>query len=145
MTAICLLALNLLAAAPADAAPQAAAASSAPLQRFEFEQKQMGMPYKLIFYAADEPTANRAAAAAFARIHELDLCLSDYLPDSELSRLSVTAPSAEPVKVSDDLWNVLQHAREISVASDGAFDVTIGPLVSLWRRSRRQIELPSAE
>ncbi len=144
MNAILLIVSALTVAVPAQTETRVLP-TAAKLERFEFEQKHMGMPYKLLFYAADQQTANRMAEATFARIHELDLCLSDYLPDSELNRLSATSPSTSPVKVSDDLWNVLQHARTISAASGGAFDVTIGPMVLLWRRSKRQIELPSAQ
>jgi thiamine biosynthesis lipoprotein len=50
-----------------------------------------------------------------------------------------------PVHFSDDLFTVLARAQEISRLSDGAFDVTIGPLVRLWRRSRYAKKLPSAE
>jgi thiamine biosynthesis lipoprotein len=49
------------------------------------------------------------------------------------------------VAVSDDLWRVLRRARRVAELSDGAFDVTVGPVVRLWRRARRQHELPSPE
>ena len=48
----------------------------------------------------------------------------------------------EPVKVSDDLFFVLAKAEELSKKSDGAFDVTVGPVVQLWRHARRTQELP---
>jgi thiamine biosynthesis lipoprotein len=79
------------------------------------------------------PSAAAAAKAAFARIAELELCMSDYRPDSELSRLCDRAGEG-PVQVSDDLFCVLKRAQEISAASDGAFDVTIGPVTALWRQ-----------
>jgi len=49
------------------------------------------------------------------------------------------------VAVSDDLWTVLCRSQELSEASDGAFDVTVGPLVRLWRRARRMQALPKEE
>ncbi len=57
-------------------------------------------------------------------------------------RLSATSGEGAKISVSDDLWRVMTQAQQISQASDGAFDVTIGPIVRLWRRSRRQKELP---
>ncbi len=113
--------------------------------RYEFTEPQMGVPFKIVLYAPSDEAANLAAAAAYARVSALNAVLSDYEEDSELSRLSRGAPHTEPVRVSDDLWNVLSRAQELSNATDGAFDVTVGPLVQLWRRARRQKELPRPE
>ena len=57
--------------------------------------------------------------------------MSTYLDDSELSLIN-QSDSTDWLKVSDELWKVMQEARQISVLSDGAFDVTVGPLVNLW-------------
>lgn len=105
----------------------------------------MGMPFKLVLYAADADAANRASKAAYARIAELDGRLSDYQNDSELSRLSGTAGQGAAVPVSEDLWKVLARSQELAERSEGAFDVTVGPYVRLWRRARRQHVLPSSE
>ena len=105
----------------------------------------MGAPWKITLYAGDEGTAKRAAGAAYSRIEELNRVLSDYDPESELSKLSDTAPSATPVRLSDDLWNVLSFSERLSEASGGAFDITVGPLTKLWRRARRTKEMPDAE
>ncbi len=56
---------------------------------------------------------------------------STYAPDSELSRFN-RHPVGEPFPVSAELLEVLLLAREISELTDGAFDVTVGPLVNLW-------------
>ena len=69
---------------------------------------------------------------------------SDYDPESELMRLCDQA-GGPPVKVSEDLFRILTLARHWSEASDGAFDVTIGPVGRLWRRARRTREMPDAE
>lgn len=105
----------------------------------------MGTSFTIVLYAPDEAAATRAFAAAFARIKQLDETLSDYRDESELSQLSAAAPTPKPVKLSDDLFRVLQRAQEISELSGGAFDITVGPLTRLWRRSRRQRELPTDE
>lgn len=116
-----------------------------PQDRFQFQQVHMGVDFTLIFYAPSKQAANQAANAAFARIAELNSKLSDYDPESELSRLSRTSGSDQEVPLSDDLWRVLVRAESLSVQTEGAFDVTVGPLVRLWRRARRQHELPSEE
>ncbi len=71
--------------------------------------------------------------------------MSDYDADSELSHLSATSPAERGVPVSDDLWRVLVRAQAISADTDGAFDVTVGPVVKLWRRARRTGQLPATE
>jgi thiamine biosynthesis lipoprotein len=131
LRALCLATLCLAAAGQAVAA-----------ERYEFSEVKMGAPFKLVFYADDQAAADRAAAAAFHRVDELNMIFSDYEPKSELSRLSRASPTKEPVKLSDPLWDILVRARALSEASDGAFDVTVGPYVRLWRRARKVHELP---
>jgi thiamine biosynthesis lipoprotein len=113
------------------------------LQRFAYEKAEMGLPFRITLYAGDEASAKAAAEAAFERIAQLNAVFSDYDPDSELSRLSRTHD--EDVPVSTDLWTVLERAQSMAAQSNGAFDVTVGPLVNLWRRARRKNELPSPE
>ncbi len=111
--------------------------------RFAYEKAEMGLPFRVTLYAPDEDAAKAAADAAFARIAQLNRVFSDYDPDSELSRLSRTQDVAVPV--SDDLWNVLVRSQALADQTGGAFDITVGPLVNLWRRVRRKRELPTPE
>lgn len=113
------------------------------LQRFEFTQPHMGTLFKIVLYASEKSTANRAVEAAFDRIAELDHIMSDYQASSELMQLCQQA-GGPPVRVSEDLYQVLTAAQEMARRSDGAFDITVGPVVQLWRRARRQHELPQA-
>jgi thiamine biosynthesis lipoprotein len=125
------------------AVPSARGESPA-LERYSYEEPHMGTRFGLLFYAPDEATANKASEAAFARVAELNRTMSDYLATSELMRLCAKA-GGPAVKVSDDLFLVLKRARELSKQSDGAFDVTVGPVVRLWRLARKTRRLPDAE
>jgi thiamine biosynthesis lipoprotein len=78
-------------------------------------------------------------------VAELNQIFSDYEDSSELSELSRSSGSGRKVKVSEPLWAVLERAQELADQSGGAFDVTCGPLTSVWRRARRKFELPSPE
>ena len=104
----------------------------------------MGIDARLVVYARNRNAAETACAAAFKRIAELEAVMSDYRPDSELMRLCARA-GGERVPVSVDLYRVLWRAQTISRQSDGAFDVTVGPLVQLWRAARKAKKLPPAE
>ncbi len=114
-------------------------------QRFEFTRVEMAMPVRIVLYGEKQEAASGAAAAAFDRFRELNGVLSDYNPESELRKLCRTAGSGHCMPVSNDLWRVLEHSIEVSQASDGAFDVTIGPVSRLWRRARRRGVLPSPD
>jgi thiamine biosynthesis lipoprotein len=79
---------------------------------------------------------------AFDRVAKLNRIFSDYLVESEVSQLS-KAPANQAIPVSDELFDILQQGQKLSELSDGAFDVTIGPMVRLWRRVRKSRELPT--
>lgn len=116
-------------------------------ERHEFERAAMGTSFRVVLYAQDPARAAEAADAAFARIAELGARLTDYDTESELSRLSARSnPEAmtRPVQVSEDLYAVLGRASTISRVSDGAFDVTVGGYVKLWRRAFSSGLLPEA-
>lgn len=113
--------------------------------RFEFDQVEMAVPIKLVFYAPNPEVATRGAQAAFARLREINARMSDYDPQSELSQLASSAGTGTHLPVSVDLWDVLCTAQAVSELSEGAFDITIRPVVYLWRRARRRHELPTHE
>jgi len=121
-----------------------AAHSNSALQRFEFQQPHMGMLFTITLYAPDESTAQTASAAAFARIADLNQIMTDYDPESELMRLC-GSQVGEPIRVSAELFEVLAESQRLAKISEGAFDVTIGPVVRQWRRARRTEMLPAPE
>lgn len=120
------------------------AVGSAP-KRFEFTGIEMAVPVRIVLYAEDESVAKAASASALARFRQLNEVMSDYDPTSEVRRLSATSGSGQAVRVGDDLWRVLCRSKEIAVQSGGAFDVTVGPVVRLWRRARREEMLPDPD
>lgn len=119
------------------------AAAEQNLMRFAFSEPHMGTVFNIILYAPDDATAKKAAKDAFARIEELNAILSDYKADSELMKLCKHA-GGPPVPVSVDLFTVVQAAQQIARLSDGAFDISISPVVRLWRKARRTRVLPDA-
>jgi thiamine biosynthesis lipoprotein len=125
----------------------AASIDAAEPSRFEFEEPHMGTRFRIVLYAADKALAERAAKAAFARVADLNAIMSDYLPSSELTQLGnqFEKEVGPPVPVSPDLFRVLDRSLEISRLSDGAFDVTVRPLVVLWRQARRTQKLPEPD
>jgi thiamine biosynthesis lipoprotein len=111
-------------------------------KRFRFEEEHMGAWWSLTLYAPEEPAAREAAQAAFAKVRELDERLSDYALDSELSLLRL-AQTGQPRPVSPILFRALAKARDLSRQTGGAFDLTVGPSIRLWRTARQARILPA--
>ena len=112
--------------------------------RFEESQPHMGTVARIVIYAPSAEAAAAATRSGFERIRELDNVLSDYKAESELTRLSHQS-GGPPVEIGSDLFRVLAAAQNLAIRSDGAFDVTVGPVIRLWRRARRQRALPEAD
>ena len=108
--------------------------------RFEYDYQQMGTQIRLVFYASDKQKADSVAHLAFSRIDDLNTKLSDYLENSELNNLCKQV--GQDVVVSEDLYHILMEANSISKKTKGAFDVTVGPLIRLWRKAKKRNELP---
>ncbi len=121
-----------------------AGAPAPALHRFTFTEYHMGVDSRLVVYAASQSVAETACTAAFARIAQLDSIMSDYQVRSELSRLSDHAGSG-PMPVSNDLFKALKQSQKMARLSGGMFDITVGPLVKLWRKARKTHILPAPE
>lgn len=114
---------------------------------YDLTEPAMGTQFRIAAYGDDLFEMIVAVEEAMARVHELDALLSDYKADSEVSRLAERAKTAQPdewIPISPELAAVLSTGLEIANASEGAFDPTLGRLTKLWRRSKRQAELPTA-
>ncbi|MBI1375509.1 MAG: FAD:protein FMN transferase [Phycisphaera sp.] len=119
-----------------------ACSTSRSLHRYEFTEQHMGTMFKVVLYAPDDVTADVASVDAYKRVEQLNDILSDYHATSEIRRLSDTSGSGRAVPVSEDLYRVLKRSVEVSEMSDGAFDVSVGPVIRLWRWARRHNEMP---
>jgi len=130
-------------AVSACASAPLAAAHSDPT-RYEYSEVHMGVRARIVLHTKSEALAVEAARAAFARIAQLDAIMSDYRVDSELMQLCDRAGQG-PVRVSDELFEVLCFAQDLHEKSGGVFDVTAGPVVQLWREMRRTGTLAGVE
>jgi thiamine biosynthesis lipoprotein len=104
----------------------------------------MGTFSRVVVIAKTERTANRCIEAAFDVQNHIESLMSDYRDDSELSKVNRDAAEG-PVPVSEMTFEVLRRAVHFSKLSEGAFDVTVGPLVDLWRKAGETNEPPTEE
>src|SRR3954463_13722422 len=110
----------------------AVGASAQPaLLRLEKSAEAMGSTYTVDLYGADRIQMEAAADAAFDEFRRLDELLSNYRPDSEWSQVNRRA-SQGPIKISPELFRVLAACVEYSRQSEGAFDISVGPLMKVW-------------
>ena len=104
----------------------------------------MGTLAHLTAVATDPDTATACVEAALAEIEKVDLLMSDYKSDSEISRLNREG-FKHSVKVSESTYEVLQRSVQLSKMTSGAFDITVGPLVDLWRSAQEANSVPTVE
>ena len=102
-----------------------------PAARYHLTFSALGTSVRLEVAAPNEDAAMSMFKAARERIDAVNLMMSTYTPDSELSRLN----SQGEAQMSEGTLAVLRKAEEVSRLSGGAFDVTYAPLRRLWRRA----------
>lgn len=106
------------------------------------QRYSMGTMFDIVAYHASRPDAERAVTKAMEEIDRLDRVMSHYREDSDLARMVRDAPSGSVV-VEPSLFEVLRTSLDVSTRGRGAFDVTVGPLVRLWRAAHAQGRTPS--
>jgi FAD:protein FMN transferase len=108
-----------------------AAYGQQPLLRLEKSADAMGSTYSVALYGYDRVRMEAAADAAFDEVRQLDDLLSNYKPESEWSEVNQRA-AAKPMKVSPELFRLLSACVQYSRESEGAFDISVGPLMKVW-------------
>lgn len=112
------------------------------LQKIEDSRMAMGCLYTITAYGTDQPLLSRGVDEAFDEIDRIDRLMSHYKPESPLSRINREA-GRQGVKTDPELFDFIAECLRYSRASDGAFDVTVGPLMKAWGFFRGEGRLPS--
>ena len=114
------------------------------LLRLEESLDAMGSTYSIALYGYSEDRMEAAIEAAFNEVRRLDRMLSNYRTDSELTDVNRHA-AERPVKVTPELFDLLAKCIEYSRQSEGAFDITVGPLMKVWGFYKGSGHLPTKE
>ncbi|HEY7510271.1 MAG TPA: FAD:protein FMN transferase [Vicinamibacteria bacterium] len=104
----------------------------------------MGSAFSIVAYGADAGALSEAVEAALDEVDRIDRLMSHYRPESPLSRLNREAAQG-PVRVEPELFTFLAECLRYSRESEGAFDVTVGPLMKAWGFFRGEGRLPRDE
>lgn len=116
--------------------------TKSPLQLESPDKIVMSTIAKVIAVAPDEKTARLSINAAFEEIYRVEKLMNRYDPNSQLSKVNLLA-AEEPVKVDRELFDVLQQSVYYSRLSNGAFDITVGPLIDLWKKCAEVNSMPT--
>jgi thiamine biosynthesis lipoprotein len=120
---------------------------SVALDVLEISGSTMGTTYRILVVESGLEEAGQAALgqAITGTLEAVNDSMSTYLPDSEISRFNDRL-STEPMAISQGFAQVVQRAHVVSLATEGAFDVTVGPLVDAWGFGPKGVqETPSDE
>ena len=114
------------------------------LSRHEESRLAMGCAFSLVAHGRDVEGLQQAAEAAFTEVDRIDRLMSHYRADSPLSLVNQEA-AERPVGVDDELFAFLEECLRYSRESEGAFDVTVGPLMKAWGFFRGEGRVPPPE
>ena len=114
------------------------------LTLFKKAALSMGTLFEVTAYVADKHKAEKAFNDVFKEINRLDYLMSNYKEESELSRVNKNAAS-EPTTCDNELAYVIEQSLQYSDITDGAFDITIGPLMKKWGFFKEQGKIPDKE
>jgi len=101
----------------------------------------MATRFEIVLHGENEVRLRAAAEEALDEIERLEAQLNLYQPTSEISHINARA-AFELVRVEPSLFRLLQHARRLSQETEGAFDITVAPLMRCWGFMRGTGRLP---
>ncbi len=128
----------------APASPHTSAGEPRHLAHHEASRISMACEYAIEAYGPDADALPRIVDEAFDEVDRIDRLMSHYRSDSPLSRVNREA-AQHPVAVDQELFDFIVDAMRYHQDSNGAFDITVGPLMKAWGFFRGEGRVPSEE
>lgn len=110
--------------------------------RYEASHEAMGTVFTVAAYGRDLDLLAETVNEAFEEIDRLDRQMSNYKAESELSSINREA-ARKPVVVEPNLFQLIGDSVRYSIETDGAFDITVGPLMKSWGFFRGRGRVPA--
>lgn len=114
------------------------------LLHYEATRLSMACVYAIEAYGSDAAALPRIVEDAFDEVDRIDRLMSHYKADSPLSRLNREA-ARQAVRVEPELFDFIAEAMRYNRESNGAFDITVGPLMKVWRFFGGEGRMPSGD
>ncbi len=112
-------------------------------RKFSYSEIKMGSAFNLIIVSANSNKANHLARKSYELVDSLSHIFSNYDSSSELSKINSSA-GLLPYKMSTAMLDLVQKSQDAYIQSKGAYDISIGPLSSLWRNARKAKLFPDS-
>ncbi|WP_416173989.1 FAD:protein FMN transferase [Arenibacter palladensis] len=106
--------------------------------------KLMGSRFDITIVAQDEVTANRYIDKAIEEITRIEKLISSWIPSSQTSQINLNA-GIKPVKVDQELIDLIERCNTVSKITDGAFDITYASIDKVWKYDGSMTEMPTKE
>jgi len=101
-----------------------------------------GIPFRVVVYERSDYQFKGDMNAVKTRVEELEDAFNSYRPQSEISQINRNA-ALGPVVMSEDMQRIFMEAKRFRDITDGAFDISVGPLIRLWKEAGEKKELPT--
>jgi len=106
--------------------------------------KLMGSRFDFTIVAKDEDTADRYIDMAIHEINRIETLISSWIPSSQTSDINQNA-GIKPVKVDQELIELIERCITVSKITDGAFDITYASIDKVWQYDGSMTKMPSKE
>ncbi len=118
--------------------------SSFAQQIFKKKQSLLGSPFEITVVAIDSIQGNQFADLAIAEVKRIENLISDWIPTTQISKVNQNAGIA-PVKVDQEVFDLVERATKISKLTSGAFDISYASMDKIWKFDGSMKEMPSPE
>jgi thiamine biosynthesis lipoprotein len=104
----------------------------------------MTSPFEMTVVAKDTVDGNKFIDAAIAETSRIENLVSDWKPETQISHVNQNA-GIKPVKVDDEIFQLVKRAIKVSKLTDGAFDISYASMDKIWKFDGSMKEMPTPE
>ncbi len=102
----------------------------------------LGSPFEITLVGKDTLEVNKNIDIGVAEVRRIENLISDWIPATPISEINRNA-GIKPIKVSDELYNLVDRALKISMITDGAFDISYASMDKIWKFDGSMKEMPT--
>lgn len=113
-------------------------------QIFKKKQSLLGSPFEITVVAKDSVEGNYFTTLAIDEVKRIENLISDWIPTTQISKVNHNA-GIQPVKVDQEVYDLVERAIKISKLTSGAFDISYASMDKIWKFDGSMKEIPSEE
>lgn len=113
-------------------------------QIFKKKQSLLGSPFEITVVAKDSVQGNLFSDLAIAEVKRIENLISDWIPTTQISKVNQNA-GIQPVKVDQEVYDLVERAIKISKLTSGAFDISYASMDKIWKFDGSMKEMPTPE